>query len=278
VNNNYRFKLGLKEEFINIPIKIDFDNLGRQEAVEEFERQTIEKVINPINDFETTRFAHAPWDTNQDKTEINYQFNFFDPTGSVLTATQSSWLDDYQYATFTDDEIYFFANSFKGSFFKLDLYDTNSPQNQRALLSVILPTQQGLKEPGTIGTGQTPVEVKKPKFILDYVGPDKEGFFIYWLKEQSFLSKSHFYMSCKFFNAKKGTFVRMMNEPQSVFNGVNKFNFDKGQYFFYKVVIDYNTYEYKVYKEIPVINQTPSLVRVGDNLTPIIWYEYINEQ
>ena len=70
----------------------------------------------------------------------------------------------------------------------------------------------------------------------------------------------------------------MMNEPQSNLNGLNKFNFDKGQYFFYKVVLDYNTYEYKIYKEIPVLNQQPTLFRVGDNTNPVVWYEYVNEQ
>lgn len=278
MNNYYKFRLNNKEQFINIPIKIDFDNEGRQEGIEEFERQTIEKIINPINDFETTRFSHSPWDTNQDKTEINYNFNFFDFNSPILVATQSNWLDDYQNAGFADNEIYFFANSFKGSFFKLDFYNTKNFQDQKALLSIIIPTQQGLKEPGFIGVAQTPVEVKKPKFILDFLGADKEGFFIYWLKQQTFLAQNEFYVSCKFFNAKKGIFVRMMNEPQSSLNSLNKFNFDKGQYFFYKYVLDYNTYEYKVYKEIPVINQPPTLFRVGDTTNPVVWYEYVNEQ
>lgn len=278
MNNYYKIRLTPNEKFINIPIKIDFDMLGREELVEEFERQTIEKVINPINDFETTRFSHAPWDSNQDKTEINYVFNFFDQTVNVTTATQSNWLDDYENAGFFDNEIYFFANSFKGSFFKLDLYNTKNFQDQKSLISVIIPTQQGLKEPGTIGVAQTPVEVKKPKFILDYIGADKEGFFIYWLKQKSFLDQNEFYVSCKFFNAKKGGFVRMMNEPQSSLSGLNKFNFNKGTYFFYKIMLDYDTYEYKIYKEIPVLNQAPTLFRVGDNTNPVVWYEYVNEQ
>jgi hypothetical protein len=93
-------------------------------GVEEYEADVVKKAINGIDDFETTKFAHAPWDLNQDKTEIYYQFNFFDPTAptDLITTppTATNWLDDYQYATFTDSEIYYFANSFKGSFFKLD--------------------------------------------------------------------------------------------------------------------------------------------------------------
>ena len=41
-------------------------------------------------------------------------------------------------------------------------------ENQKIMFSVILPTQQGVKEPGTIGPALNPtsVMVKKPKFIL----------------------------------------------------------------------------------------------------------------
>lgn len=258
---------------MNIPVEISFDLTGREDAIDRYEKETIDKVINPIDDFETTRFMHAPWDNNPFKTEIHYQFNFFDSTQSINNS--SSWLDDYQYATFTDKEIYFFSNSFKGSFFKLDFYDTNSNENNQAFISVIIPTQQGLKEPGLIGPPLNPtqVDVKKPKFILDYLGADKEGFFIYWLKEPKVITNTDFYMSAKFFNAKVGGFVRMMNKPQSdPFFASNKFNFDKSLLFYYKVKFDFNDYEYKVYLE----DQLGNLTRVGDNLNPIKWYEYVN--
>ena len=48
-------------------------------------------------------------------------------------------------------------------------------------LTAIIPTQQGFKMPAILQ--RTPVEIKMPKFQLDYVG-DKEGFFIYWLKSR----------------------------------------------------------------------------------------------
>ena len=276
VNNNYyrfSFKPQQKDTYLNIPVELNFDLTGREDAIDRFEKETIDKVINPIDDFETTRFMHAPWDNDAFKTEIHYQFNFFDSTQSINNAT--SWLDDYQYANFTDSEIYFFANSFKGSFFKLDFYDTNLNENNKAFISVILPTQQGLKEPGFIGPALNPtaVDVKKPKYILDYLGSDKEGFFIYWLKEPKLITNTEFYMSAKFFNGKNGNFVRMMNKPQSdpTFAS-NKFNFNKSLLFYYKVMFDFNDYEYKVYLE----DQLGNLSRVGDSLNPIKWYEYVN--
>lgn len=279
MNNYYRFTLNPNDTEINIPIEISFDMEGREQGVEEFETKAAQQLINGIEDFEIGRFAHAPWDSNPEKTEVSYIFNFFNPNLSTSLVTNppsiGDWLDDYQYATFTDSEIYYFSNSFKGSFFKLDFYDSKIQESQKILFSVILPTQQGLKEPGTIGPALNPtnVLVKKPKYVLDYTGADKEGFFFYWLKTPSYINQSVFYMSCKFFNAKKGQFIRMINEPQSGFIGPSKFNFDKEKYFYYKVVMNNTTYEYKIYRE------SPSQIRVGEGQTAnsaITWYEYIN--
>ena len=277
-NNYYRFSLNVSDKDIIIPVEITFDQEGREQGVEEYESEVLERVINGVDDFEISKFAHAPWDTNNDVTQVHYQFNFFNP--NTLTdfinnpPTITDWLDDYQYATFTDSEIYYFSNSFKGSFFKLDFYDSKTNENQKILFSVVLPTQQGLKEPGFIGPqfNQTTVQVKKPKYILDYTGQDKEGFFYYWLKNPDYLNQTTFYMSCKFFNAKKGQFIRMMNKPQSTLTGAGVYNFDKESFFYYKVMFDQTNYEYKVYEE-----STGLRVGVGPLASEaIIWYEYVN--
>ncbi len=277
-NNYYRFSLNVSDKDIIIPVEITFDQEGREQGVEEYESEVLERVINGVDDFEISKFAHAPWDTNNDVTQVHYQFNFFNPNTPTdfinNPPTITDWLDDYQYATFTDSEIYYFSNSFKGSFFKLDFYDSKTNENQKILFSVVLPTQQGLKEPGFIGPqfNQTTVQVKKPKYILDYTGQDKEGFFYYWLKNPDYLNQTTFYMSCKFFNAKKGQFIRMMNKPQSTLTGAGVYNFDKESFFYYKVMFDQTNYEYKVYEE-----STGLRVGVGPLASEaIIWYEYVN--
>jgi len=276
VNNNYFRKIQtVNEQYINIPIEIKFDMEGREDLINEWENDVIEEIINPINDFEITKFAHKEYYVNNVmRTDINYEFFFFDYLTQPLSATLSNWATDYENASFTDTEIYYFANSFKGSFFKLDFYDSNITESQTIYLSVIIPTQQGLKEPGTIGPplNQTQVEVKKPKFLLDYSGADKEGFFIYWLKDRSYVDITEFYVSAKFFNAKKGQFIRLINTPQSTFNGLNKFNIDKSEYFYYKYQLNYQTNQYEVYE---YDNGVGNLQRIGTT-NPIKWYEYVN--
>jgi len=248
---------------------------GREDLISQWDNQVIEEVLNPINDFEITKFAHKEYsDNNILKTAINYEFYFFDYLIDLTASTITNWNTDYENASFTDSEIYYFANSFKGSFFKLDFYDNNISETQTILLSVIIPTQQGLKETGTIGPplNQTQVEVKKPKFVLDYSGADKEGFYIYWLKDRGYIDINEFYVSAKFFNAKKGQFVRLLNTPQSSFVGNNRFNIDKTEYFYYKYELNYSTNQYEVYTYDNNIGNTQ---RVGTT-TPITWYEYAN--
>jgi hypothetical protein len=295
VNNKFLGIVKTEDGFLNIPLEIDFDFEGRSQSIELYESNVIEQIINPPQDFESTKFAHAEWNyvatgftlnfvggipmvtlttTTTKVTNINYEFNLFDYLSTISGATLSNWAVDYENASFTDSEIYYFANSFKGSFFKLDFYDTNESESQKILLTIILPTQQGLKESGTIGSVNAPINVmvKKPKFKLDYTGADKEGFFIYFLKDKSYLNLDEFYVSAKFFNAKKGQFVRLMNVPQSNFVGASRFNVDKQKTFYYKYKLNYQTFEYEVFYEAKVGNIT----RVGTINSPIKWYEYVN--
>ena len=153
------------------------------------------------------------------------------------------------------------------SFFKLDFYDTRSETSQKNYFTIILPVQQGDFDTVTISTFLTNVKIRKPKYGLDYVG-DKEGFFIYWLRETDYIDLDEFYMSAKFFNARQGSFIRMMNVPQSTLAG-NYYTFNSEDYFYYKVKLDYTSRNYEILS-------TSTGDRVGTDINPILWYEYVN--
>ena len=250
---------GFTNNRINIPINLDWEYLDVDSEIKEYENSILNELITTDKDFEVNRFFHADYDN---KSEINYEFYFYE--GASLS-NASNWKIDYRAEGFTTQEVYYYANSFRNSFFKLDFYDSPIESQQENYITVILPTQQGLR----IATKMqnTDVQIRKPQFILDYVG-DKEGFFIYWLKKRNFLDISTFYMTAKFFDGKTGQFVRMMNRPQSTIQG-NKFVFSSSDYFYYRVDMDYLTHSYKVYD---IINPND---RVGGTV-PIKWYEYIN--
>lgn len=265
--NNYRFKINDNDSFINIPLEIKWEFNGHQDSVEIYEDEVIKEVIGVPYDFEVGRFSHKPY-LNNTRTDINYEFNFFDntPTGSnIMTATAVDWKPTYLNEGFNSNQVYYYEKPFRNSFFKLDFYSTNDSTTQVLYFTVILPVQQGESETAIISPIIPPVNIRIPRFKLDFVG-DKEGFFIYWVKNLTTLKIDTFYMSAKFFNARVGGFMRMMNAPQSIIP--NKFNFDTNKYFYYKVNIDYSDFTYSVYDS--------NNVRVGTTGS-IKWYEYVNQ-
>lgn len=262
----------IEDKQINIPVELKWDYLGLDMAIDEYENNVISEVIGTGRDFEISRFAHAPATEATNNTEINYQFYFY--SGGSMDNIEN-WRVNYLSEGFTPQEVYYYENNFTNSFFKLDLYDTPDEKKQTNYLTIILPTQQGLKMDTQMQ--RTLVSIKKPEFVLDYVG-DKEGFFIYWLKKRNFLNIDTFYMSAKFYNAKTGQFTRMMtgkgnnpldltNGPQALIKG-NKYGFDNTQYMYYTVKMDYITQTYQV---LNTYGQ-----RLGTSL-PIKWYEYVNQ-
>jgi hypothetical protein len=267
---------GLINKELVIPIQLTWDYLGLDQSIDEYEANIIKEVTGTYGDFEVTRFAHAPIavsdpysDNAFEITDIQYEFNFF--SGGSLSAS-TSWRNNYISEGFTPQEIYYYTNNFTNSFFKLDLYDNVDEKRQTNYITIIIPTQQGLTMDTTMQ--RTPVKIKKPYFVLDYVG-DKEGFFIYWLKKRNFLNLKTFFMTAKFYDAKNGYFTKMMNMPQSSIVG-DKFTFDSTKYFYYRVELDYEKQNYQVFN----MNSTQTLYsNLGDRAgatIPIKWYEYVN--
>lgn len=251
---------------LNIPIELSWDYQGLDQSIELYEEEVITEVIGVGRDFEVSRFANEPYTSATQSltagtTDINYEFYFY--SGGSLTAS-ANWQMDYLFEGFTTQDIYYYNNNFSNSFFKLDFYDSRDEKKQINYLTIIIPTQQGFKKPAVMQ--RTPVEIKYPKFKLDYVG-DQEGFFIYWLKKRDFLNIDIFYMSAKFYNAEKGYFVKMMNQGQFTMGGSPN-NFDNLRYFYYPVKLDYSKQTYRVLDF--------NLNRVGMPQNPVRWYEYVN--
>lgn len=270
-------KDGFVDKQIVIPIELTWDYLGIDQSIDEYEAEIVKEVTGNFGDFEVNRFAHDPIsitnplsNTNFELTDIQYEFNFY--SGGSLNDL-NSWENSYINEGFSPQEIYYYTNNFTNSFFKLDFYDSVDNKKQTNYFTAILPTQQGLTTTTTMQ--RTPnVSIKRPTFLLDYVG-DKEGFFLYWLKKRNFLNISTFYMTAKFYNAKTGVFVRMMNMPQSSIRG-DKYVFDYTKYFYYKVELDYGKQTYQVFNINPEQTIYVGLDERAGATIPIKWYEYVN--
>jgi hypothetical protein len=264
VSNKFLFTIPKGNKTIDLPIEIKWDFYGRDDSIELYEEEVLTDIIGVPKDFEILRFSHDSYGPNE-KTEINYKFYFYSgvPT-NVSASTPTDWVNSYLAEGFQADEVYYYTKPFTKSFFKLDFYDTDEAQSQTNYFTIIIPVQQGATENVSISPLTPNVDIRKPSYTLDFVG-DKEGFFIYWLKNEQFLNIDTFYMTAKFFDGRLGIFVKMMNEPQSSLP--DKFNFDGSRYFYNKVVLDYTTKTYEVFN---YLNN-----RIG-TVTPIKWYEYVN--
>ena len=293
VNNKYRFTLPKGDDkYINLPVEIKWDFLGRTDAVDEYQKNAVERVTGVADDFEILRFAHASYGDDDSKTDVKYDFHFFsvllpDPDGNIIptvppnpssevtNAVVTDWVTSYIPEGFTTKDIYYYVKPFTKSFFKLDFYDSKEETKQTNYFTVIIPVQQGFTVTGITSSLMLPVNIKIPSFKLDYVG-DKEGFFLYWLRKKKFLNinpdptntTETFYMTAKFFDARLGIFVKMMTTPQVLPLVPSLFQFDPKKFFYYKVVLDYSDKTYKIFDDV-------SGKRVG-HLSSIKWYEYIN--
>ena len=271
-NNSYKFTLPKgNDKYINIPVEIKWDFLGQDDAIDQYQQDVVEDIVGFPGDFEILRFAHAPYSSDT-KTDIKYDFHFFsvnggvptNPTLQVTSALASDWVTSYIPEGFLTTEIYYYVKPFTKSFFKLDFYDSKDAITQTNYFTVILPVQQGFTVTAMTTSYQAPVNIKIPSFQLDYVG-DKEGFFLYWLRNTTFLNINTFYMTAKFFDARLGVFVKMTNTPQS--DIPDNFRFNPEEYFYYEVRLNYTNKTYEVWDS--------SNNRAG-TASSIKWYEYIN--
>lgn len=254
------------DKFVNIPISMQWDFMGRDDSISEYEIDAIKQVTGAPIDFEISRFAHNIFSNSE--SAINYDFNFYDYSLPITANTVGVWSNTYLNAGFSTQEVYYFSKPFTKSFFKLDFYDTPDERTQQIYLSIILPVQQGLTQNVSLSPLTPNVDIKRPYMVLDYIGADKEGFFIYWLRDRNFIDISTFYMTAKFFDGRQGFFKQMTNTRQDLITP-NKFNFNNADYFYYKVDLNYSNKTYEVFS-------TSTNSRVGDSNTPIIWYEYVN--
>ena len=195
--NKIKIVLPDNDQFVNIPVEMKWDFTGRDDSIDEYQEKMVKEVIGLANDFETIRFSHNEFQNQT--TEINYEFQFYDNTLpiSATTVTPLNWGVTYLNEGFTPSDIYYFVKPFTKSFFKLDFYDTPQDKTQTLYFTIILPVQQGQFESVILSPLLPPVDIRKPKFNLDFIG-DKdifhEKYFNYRLIYLNFICRQNFLM------------------------------------------------------------------------------------
>ncbi len=219
----------------------------------------------------------------QPKIEALYPDNTEAPIYSPYDPSDITTWYGYDNQGFTPEEIYRYDKGFVKSFFKLDLYDSPVRNEQKLLISLILNPLKGEKiyrptldlscPSNGIPDGryncfpEGEKYIQKPSFNLNAID-NSEGYYIYWLKEQTFIDTTVFYMSAKFYNGKSGEVTQFINKPQNTLP--NPFVFSPEEFFYYRVNLNRDRFSYTV-----VNTQTNQ--RVGTSVNNSInFYQYFN--
>ena len=282
--NRIQIKASLSDKKVTIPLGQIFDELGREQLLEMHDEIELQNNINYIQDYETTRYTpnYAP------DFEIYYEFDFWDNINS-------NYVNNFNILDYKNVELARNEKSFTKSFFKFDFFDSPVREEQKLMFSTIMPSNNCRKKSVVVNPSEDPEEywaqrsegittpvydVYVPAFSASSgpVGKD-ESYYIHWLKNRDLFEIETFYMSCKFFNAKTGGVMRMLNQEPTPVQG--SYNFE--DFFYYQVVLNIeigNTtpkYNYTIHPYNSVAGMTGILLSpLGETVNgPIKFYEYI---
>jgi len=219
--NSYQINIntlssGTTATTINLPVSLTYQLVDQEELVQKkFVDVEIVKNINPIIDYEKTRFK--PLDLNSNElNKIIYNV--------IFTAGTT-----YDKVGFTNDDIRLKKENFKQTFLNLDFYDSDNPLTQNLITTITLYTRlkssdlEGFDTPnGYVGrpkpVNQIPIEFVIENPLINQRG-NFEGFFIYNYKDILNVGDETFlYMKATFNNAKTGESTTMMvkETPQQI--------------------------------------------------------------
>lgn len=270
----------LKNNQINkiiLNTELDFKtDLGWYENLQELEDESLKKVINPIDNYETIRYIHEKYTMELDPSlyhnDIWFYFYFYNSTG----ATFNDGLD-YNLIGITYEENSKMLKQSTESFFRLEFYKTpnNEPPNRTNRKLVYA---KNLSVP--LGEKYFYSGIEDYIHIPVFTGSNyrnKENMYLFWFMDDSVfveptLTGNTFYMTARFFNSKDGNIINFVNNPMNLSMEVVE---ERDLY--YKMIINRTgvvgrtDYSYMMY----MYTGATTVNRYGTLNTPIKFYEMI---
>lgn len=234
-------------------------DLGWQEGAEEMEREVLESIINPAQNFETVRYIHKPYvgGLGLSQTDIWYNFSFL---------SGSTYVSDYEPTGLSAKENAQMFKQATESFFRLEFYKTPNNvapdrNNRRLVFAKNLSLPLGEKFFYTVLNDY----IFKPVFMGSNYR-NKENMYLFWFQDDSALNDetltgNTFFMGAKFFNAEDGTVTDFVTSNLST-------QVNESANMYYKLEIDKNDYSYQYYRYSGTTGS-----RIGESNDPIIFFE-----
>lgn len=184
------------------------NDLGWDESFKESERQILESIINPIENYETVRYIHEPYSsTTGNICDIWYFFYFIDGTNDYDKGL------DYSLAGITPQENAQLLKQTTKSFFRIEFYTTPNRETQKLVFAKNL----------SIPLGQKVYDqnIKDRIYVPVFNGNNyrnTENMYLFWFGDDSVFSGTTFYMTARFFNADDGSVTQFLNKDVNANN------------------------------------------------------------
>lgn len=249
-------------------------DLGWTDSAQQMEQEILYDIVNPSENYETTRYIHSPYSVTSTIgttfTQVDIWYNFY------FLNTSSVYNQNYESVGITLRENAKMLRQSTESFFRLEFYKTtndDSPNqtNRRLVFSknLILPLGEKVYFTGTPSGSTLPLNdfVFLPVFTGSNYRNTENMYFFWFLDDSSFsetnITGNTFYMTAKFYNAKDGTIIDFVNKSKSIGQEIIE-----EEDIYYKVIIDRTDYSYIVYQYNGSLGS-----RKGQLSAPINFYE-----
>lgn len=187
-------------------------NAGWEENFLEYQDDILKTIINPIENYETVRYIHEPYNVslsgvNTLQCDIWFYFYFLNNSN---TYTQGL---DYSYVGITPQENAKLLKQTTNSFFRLEFYTTPFRDTQKLVFAKNLSIPLGQKV-YDINLRQT---IHVPVFNGNNYR-NTENMYLFWFLDNTVYTGTTFFMTARFFNADDGTIIRFLNRNLTVNN------------------------------------------------------------
>lgn len=245
-------------------------DLGWKESAQEFEQEALEKIINPIENYETVRYIHEPYVGsigNVQQTDIYFHFKFisgntyvidYEPTG--LSANENAQMNAFVSKSFFRLEFYKTPSRIINN---VEVTESPDRANRRLVFAKNLSLPSGEKFFYTVLNDF----IFKPVFCGSNY-KNTENMYLFWFQDESAfnettLTGNTFWMSAKFFNGEDGSITDFVKSD------IGNSDVVETNDMYYKMVIDKSDYSYQIFRYENGVTGN----RIGKNNDPIEFYE-----
>ena len=260
---------------LNISLNIEQDfktDLGWEEGALQMEEQILSEIINPIENYETVRYIHKPYDvtksgTTFQQTDIWFQFYFL--SGST---SGSTYVNDYEPTGLSNRENALMLKQTTESFFRLEFFKTpNGVKPDRTNRKLVFAKNLSLP----LGEKYFHTDFNDYIFLPVFMGSNyrnKENMYLFWFQDESpfsgtTITGNTFWMTAKFYNAEDGSISDFVNKPNltdtfsdeiigrtdnpiKFYEKKDTDSITEYEDLYYKVIIDKSDYSYTVERDV----------------------------